>query len=78
MKCVLAKHRIVQMQHSTYLPDCKFFLFPQQKIHIIGKKIKDVDDIQVNKYKRACFYHIVLRPIKILGNVYIIMQRRQF
>jgi len=45
----LAKHNILSLPHPPYSPDlapCDFFLFPQLKKTMKGRRFDDVEEIQ--------------------------------
>jgi transposase len=47
----LAKSNMVLLPHPPYLPDlalCDFFLFPQMKKTLKGKRVSDVDEVKEN------------------------------
>jgi transposase len=51
VQCFLAKHGIAQVPQPPYSPDlapCDFFLFPQLKVALKGKRFEDVPAIQEN------------------------------
>jgi hypothetical protein len=54
VQCFLAKHSIPVIQQPPYSPDrapCDFWLFPQLKMVLKGKRFDDIETIQANTTK---------------------------